>query len=544
VRALTNSVSHDLLFIAKNDNVLIMSELLVSTENPDLVVPYSRGVVDGSAPGDGLFTPEDFTKFSRPKLADLSGLSYPELYFAVHSSFVGDSIPEAVQKEMAKSIYGPENFPEAEDGDIAPLVKLGEKLYYKELGEKGPTESFKDFGLLPLGEELNYFLDQLQQKRVIVLASTGDTAPAAMKALQGKKNAAIVALTSADGGSEVQKGQMGQMSDGETVFNLSVEDGNFDDCQRIVRELNKQFSLGAANSINIARIASQVVYYFDAYFQAIEQSGEQIGDPVNFSVPSGNAGNILAGFFAKKMGLPINKLIVATTDKYDTLHRVVQEGVYEPGTYDKPTYASSMDISVPNNLRRIIHYLLQSEGTDPRQAADYLQKFSQPGRVSLDEIDLPMDAMKRAGFESDICSDGNILAEIKREFGSSGYLLDPHGATGMYAARSFIRKMEQEDSENAGIPTVVFGTAHPGKFPDTTKLATGKSVEMPDSLKRAREWGSSSGFEPVANDTAQVAEFILRNVSPDFRQSMVKPEAHQRVFRRHLARARNPVERL
>lgn len=406
----------------------------------------SQGFIDtvlmGLADDGGLMIPAEIPVISPATLKEWSKLSYKELFLEIFSHYTNEEIPYEDLKEMVNKSYA--NF---RDSEVTPVKKINDSLYILELFH-GPTFAFKDVALQFMGEFYSY-VSKKQGKIIHILGATsGDTGAAAIQGVRGKEGIRICILHPHQKVSKVQELQMTTVDD-ENVLNLSVK-GNFDDCQKIIKELfadldfKSKHHLRAINSINFVRILAQTVYYFYAYFQ-IEQ-GEK-SKKVNFSVPSGNFGNIFSGFLAKKMGLPINKLIIATNEN-NILERFVQTGEYKPGDF-KSTHSPSMDIQVASNFERYLYYFLDQ---DAEKVSDYMKKFQEEGEIVIGPEDLNR---VKSDFVAYGASNEQCLELISKFKADYDYLLDPHTACGIAAYEEY----NGEDEI-----CISFATAHPAKF--------------------------------------------------------------------------------
>ncbi|GGG61979.1 threonine synthase [Paenibacillus radicis (ex Gao et al. 2016)] len=409
----------------------------------------------------GLLVPSEIPAISAAKLKEWQNLSYQELVLEIFSYYTNDEIPQEDLKKLVNDSYSTFRDPE-----VTPVRKLNDSLYLLELFH-GPTFAFKDIALQFMGQLYTY-VSRKQNKTIHILGATsGDTGASAIEGVRGKEGIKIAILHPNGKVSKVQELQMTTVQD-SNVLNLSVE-GNFDDCQRIIKDLFADLDfkannhLCAINSINFVRILAQTVYYFYAYFQVVKQTGSE--QPLNFSVPTGNFGDIFAGYLAKRMGLPVNKLILATNEN-NILERFIQEGVYKPGGF-RSTYSPSMDIQVASNFERYLYYVLDE---NPAQIRELMDGFKRDG-----EIVIPADALARVqvefaahGVQGQECLD--TISKYKTE---TGYLLDPHSACGV--AASDVRSGAQE-------VTISLATAHPAKFNEAIALC-GIEQQFPEQIE-------------------------------------------------------------
>lgn len=420
-------------------------------------------------------------------MADWKNLSYVDLAVEVVTPFVGDELPRSELERIIAESYAEFDHPE-----IAPVTELGDNEYLLELYH-GPTLAFKDFALQVLGRLLDHVLKKNDQRVVILGATSGDTGSAALEGCRHSDHVDIFILHPHQRVSEVQRRQMTTVT-GDNVFNLAVE-GNFDDCQRIVKAAFADQSflpagrqLVAVNSINWARILMQIVYYFSAALK--------LGAPdkaVSFSVPTGNFGDIYAGYLAKHMGLPIDQLVVATNEN-DILHRFISNNDYSATQLSK-TYSPSMDILVSSNFER---YLFDMFGRDAEQLTDFMRRFGKEELSVSEEQWRQVQAM----FDSASVNDEKtcqVIAEVKQ---ATGKLLDPHTAIGVESARIVRRSQD--------VPMVTLATAHPAKFGDAITAAGLDLPELPAHLADLFE--RDERYAVIANDLAQVNSYIKAHI--------------------------------
>lgn len=421
----------------------------ISTRGAAPALGFEDVVLTGLASDGGLYVPEHLPQFSHAEIASWAGLPYRELAFKVISPFVAGAIPDADLKRIIDTSYGT-----FRHNAIAPLVQTGHNEWILELFQ-GPTLAFKDFALQFLGHLLDYILAKRQQKVVVLGATSGDTGSAAIEGCRRCENVDIFILHPHQRVSDVQRRQMTTVLE-PNVHNIALR-GNFDDCQNLVKAsfadqsfLPSGRQLVAVNSINWARIMAQIVYYFYAALA--------LGAPhrkISFSVPTGNFGDIFAGYLAQRMGLPVEQLVIATNSN-DILHRCISGNDHTK----KPLQHSlspSMDIMVSSNFERMLFDLYERDGNQIRQL---MEDFKTTGRLTLGA-----EPLRRAQnlFSSYRLSDEETVAVIREVFETTEYLLDPHTAIGVQAARKTRR--------DAATPMVCLATAHPAKFPDAVRQA-------------------------------------------------------------------------
>jgi threonine synthase len=436
----------------------------ISTRHGSQGTPAPLGFEDimlaGLARDGGLYLPAEWPQFSTAEIAVLKGLSYTELAFRIMRPFVGDTFDEATFRRLIDEAYAAFETPE-----VAPLKSLGDSgLHLLELFH-GPTLAFKDVALQLLGRMLDQTLTARGQHATIVGATSGDTGSAAIEAVRDRKTIDIFMLFPKGRVSEVQRRQMTTVS-APNVHNIAVQ-GTFDDCQDLAKAcfndlaFRDRHALTAVNSINFARVMAQIVYYFWA---ALKLGAPE--RPVAFTVPSGNFGNVYAGYAAKQMGLPISHFVVGTNSN-DILARFFESGVMTT-TKVVPTFSPSMDIQISSNFERLLFDLYDRNGVT---LADAMTAFRSTGTLKVGANAL---AGVRQLFDAGRVDEPGTLAAIadcRRRFGET---IDPHTAVGYVVA--------QQHRRDPAVPMVVLATAHPAKFPDAVEKATGVRPPLPARL--------------------------------------------------------------
>jgi threonine synthase len=440
----------------------------VSTRGGAAAKRFTEILLEGLASDGGLYVPESFPRADLPAWRNLS---YPDLAFAILSQFMDDvpDLKSLVRKTYTKEIFG--------SADIAPLKTLEPGLHILELSN-GPTLAFKDMAMQLLG---NLFETTLKQNLNILGATSGDTGSAAEYAMRGKKNVNVFMLSPQGRMSAFQRAQMYSLQDAN-IHNLAVT-GVFDDCQDMVKQVNadaafkEKYRIGAVNSINWARVAAQVVYYFKGYFAATKSDAES----VSFAVPSGNFGNIYAGYVARRMGLPVRKLILATNEN-DVLDEFFRTGKYRVRREAVATSSPSMDISKASNFERYVFDLLERDGAR-------VKKLFSDGAFEL--------SVERKGFVSGRSSHADRIATIRSIHSKCGVVIDPHTADGV--------KVGLEHREPA-VPLICLETALPAKFADTIREALGRDPEMPQGFEKLE--ALPQRCEVIEADAEAVKRFI------------------------------------
>jgi threonine synthase len=456
----------------------------VSTRGEAPELGFSDALLTGLARDGGLYVPEAIPTLARTSIAALAGRPYAEAAASVMSPFVASDMPPGALAAMTSETYAGFRHPAT-----APLVQIADNLFVLELFH-GPTLAFKDFAMQFLGRAMNAILEQRGQRATIVGATSGDTGAAAIEAFAGRSRADVFILYPHERVSDVQRRQMTTVGDAN-VHALAVH-GTFDDCQAIVKSLfnhhafRDEMALSAVNSINWARILAQIVYYFT--------SAVALGAPgrnVSFTVPTGNFGDVLAGWFAKRMGLPIERLTIATNDN-DILARALDAGTYRTLGV-RPTQSPSMDIQVSSNFERL---LFSAVGEDSGAVRGLMGNLAQSGAFAI-----PPAALKaiRDEFSAFATIEADCAAEMARVHRECGYLIDPHTAVAVHAARRSLK-------EDPSTPMIALSTAHPAKFPDAVKAATGVSPTLPPHLHDLMR--REERFTVVPNDAAAIERFI------------------------------------
>jgi threonine synthase len=456
----------------------------VSTRGEAPQLNFVEVMLAGLARDGGLYVPVSWPALDAKAIAGFAGRPYAEVAVEVIRPFVGDSIAEADLARMAREAYGTFRHPAT-----APLVQLGDSLFVLELFH-GPTLAFKDLAMQLVARLMDHVLHARAERTTIVVATSGDTGGAAIEAFRGRSQVDVVVLFPHGRISEVQRRMMTTAPD-SNVHALAVE-GTFDDCQALVKAMfnhhafRDRVRLSGVNSINWARIVAQVVYYFTA--------AVALGSPhrkVAFTVPTGNFGDVYAGFVASRMGLPVDRLVVATNVN-DILVRSFATGVYEQRDVIATT-SPSMDIQVSSNFERL---LFETCGRDAKQVAALMGSLAQSRRFTV-----PAPALKaiRALFNADRASEQETAATIRAWMREAGYCADPHTAVGLAVA--------EKETRDPSVPMVVLSTAHPAKFPDAVAAACGVTPKLPDWLADLLKRPERVSVLPA--DQAAVEKFVL-----------------------------------
>ena len=455
----------------------------ISTRDNSREYNFEQVFIKGLADDGGLFVPKEVKKYSAKQIDALSNLSYQNLAKEIIYPFIGDfmtvnELSDIVDKSY--SVFRKDN--------VVDLIKLGDtkilELFH------GPTLAFKDIAMQLLGNFYEHYLKKNNKNINVVVATSGDTGAAAIDAIKGKKNMNIFVLHPHEKVSLVQRKLMSTVKE-KNVFNIAIE-GNFDDCQNLVKSMfaDKEFSnsinMSGVNSINWARIIAQAVYYFYTYFQVQDKRS------MNFSVPTGNFGDVYAGYLSKKMGLPINKFIVAT-NKNDILHRAISNGNYEAESVSE-TNSPSMDIQIASNFERLIYDL---NDCDDNETRTIMHGIKENGKYIISK-----DKMEKINkdFLSASMSENEILDTIKEVHIKYDIILDPHSAIGFGS----LNKVNLEGNN------IVLATAHPCKFPEAIDKSIGIKPDLPDELKYVM--GEKENYDIISNNLSKTQQYIKEKI--------------------------------
>ena len=455
----------------------------ISTRDNSKEYSFEQVFIKGLADDGGLFIPKEVKKYSAEQIKALSNLSYQNLAKEIIYPFIGDfmtanELSDIVDKSY--SVFRKDN--------VVDLIKLGDtkilELFH------GPTLAFKDIAMQLLGNFYEHYLKKNDKNINVVVATSGDTGAAAIDAIKGKRNMNIFVLHPHEKVSLVQRKLMSTVKE-KNVFNIAIE-GNFDDCQNLVKSMfaDKEFSnsinMSGVNSINWARIIAQAVYYFYTYFQTQDKR------PINFSVPTGNFGDVYAGYLSKKMGLPINKFIVAT-NKNDILHRAISNGNYEAESVSE-TNSPSMDIQIASNFERLIYDL---NDCDDNETSTIMHGIKIKGKYIISK-----DKMEKINkdFLSASMSEEEILDTIKEVHIKYNIILDPHSAIGFGS----LNKVNLEGNN------IVLATAHPCKFPEAIEKSIGIKPDLPDELKYVMD--EKENYDIISNNLSKTQQYIKEKI--------------------------------
>ncbi len=459
----------------------------ISTRGAAPRLSFEEVVLAGLAEDGGLYLPENIPAFSMAEITAMQSLSYTDLAYNIISCFTGNDITADALKNIINEAY--KTF---RHSAIAPTKQLDSNTYLLELFH-GETLAFKDFALQFLGRLLDHILERRGQKATVIGATSGDTGSAAIAGCRGRKNMEIFILYPHGRVSDVQRLQMTTVQD-KNIHNIALN-GTFDDCQDMVKilladmEFRNKYNLTAVNSINWARILAQTVYYF---YTAL-----RLGAPakaVSFSVPTGNFGDIYAGYIAKKMGLPVEQLIIAT-NRNDILARTLATGTYGMAGVE-PSLSPSMDIQISSNFERLLFDLYDRDGA---KITEIMRDFRKNKKFTIEPEKL---SRLRTEFAASSASDEETKNTIKSCYETTGEVLDPHTAVGLFAGNKARRNTET--------PLVVLATAHPAKFPDAVKAACNIHPELPPHLSDL--FTRKEKFVHLENNVDLIKKLIEKNI--------------------------------
>ena len=457
----------------------------ISTRNTKQTFSFKDVFLKSLAPDGGLFVPKKIPFYKPEELNGLKDISYNELAENIILKFCSDEFSKEEIKEIVNKSY--KNF---RVNDVVSIKKIGEanllELYH------GPTLAFKDIAMEIIGNMFEKILKKNNLKINIIVATSGDTGAAAINAIKNKSNMNIFVLHPENKISDVQRKFMTTINS-KNVFNIALE-SNFDGCQKIVKQMftdanfSNSINMSGVNSINWARIVAQIVYYFFSYFKVAKKN-----EKINFSVPTGNFGDIYAGYIAKKMGLPINKLIIAT-NKNDILNRAIKSGIYKPLKVEH-TVSPSMDIQVASNFERLIFDVYNC---DSEKISNLMKNLKQNGEFQIDK-----SCLKKINevFCSESLSEEETKSIIKKTYTNQKIHVDPHTAVAIGVTKKIIIEGN----------TIILATAHPSKFPDVVSKETTINPELPDDLKDILI--KKEQFNRLPNDLKEVQKFILGRIS-------------------------------
>ena len=456
----------------------------ISTRNKSQNFTFKEVFLNGLAADGGLYVPRKIPFYSKKDLNFLKELSYKKLATKIIYDYCSDQFSEPEIKDLVNKSY--KKFAVK---NVVNIKRIG-NIHLLELFH-GPTLAFKDIAMQIIGNMYEKILSKKNKTTNIIVATSGDTGAAAISALKGRKNLNLFVLHPHNKISKVQRKLMTTVKE-KNIFNLAIK-GNFDDCQKLVKTMfsdnlfRKEINMSGVNSINWARIVAQIVYYFFAYFKV-----NKLKKKINFSVPTGNFGDVFAGYIAKKMGLPINKLIVAT-NKNDILKRAINTGIYKPKKVEQ-TISPSMDIQVASNFERLIFF---TKSSDAAATAKIMKKFKENHKFKLDSKQVKVI---KKDFLSENLSEKETKKIIKKINDRYNTLVDPHTAIGIGVLEKVLKNGTN----------IVLSTAHPCKFPKAVKLSSGKLPKFPSVVKKIMK--KRENFNILPNDIYKLKKLIRQKI--------------------------------
>ncbi|MGC8765002.1 MAG: threonine synthase [Brevinematia bacterium] len=465
----------------------------ISTRGNYNPVESTKAIILGMVPKGGLFVPESLPNID---LTDLKGKNYKEVAFEVMKNFLTGSENDFSEDEIKMAIEKAYNTEKFDTSEICPLKKIKERFYILELWH-GPTAAFKDIALQIMPHLFVISMEKQNHKKesVILVATSGDTGKAALEGFKNVPKTKIIVFYPSGGVSKVQELQM-TTTDGKNTYVIGVE-GNFDDCQTMVKKIfadsefkeevsRRGFEFSSANSINWGRLLPQIVYYFWAYLKLIEDGALYFGDEVNICVPTGNFGNILAAYYAKRMGLPV-KMLICASNSNNVLSDFINTGVYNSDREFFKTFSPSMDILISSNLER---FLFEISSRNPQKIIRWYEELLKDKRFKVDESTKTRIKKELYG---NYATEAETLSEIKEMFFSYNYLIDPHTAVGVNVYKKYLAETRDET------PLILCSTASPYKFNNAVYMAlTGKNA-YDDEFLTLSELNEITGFKIPAN---------------------------------------------
>ncbi len=485
--------------------------MLYKSTRGDLEVSFSDSILWGLTPQGGLVIPSAFPSYSKDQLTAMSNMEYPELALTIMKDFV-DDIPLEDLKGLINITYTEKVF---DSKDITPIAQIGKGEYILEL-YKGPTLAFKDLALQFLGNVFEYVLGNMKSTTNIITATSGDTGSAAIHGIKGKKRLRIFVLTPEGRMSKFQTAQMYSVID-PSVFNIAVS-GSFDDCQDMVKKISEdivfreKYHLGYMNSINWARILAQIVYYAKGVFDIQKRENLPLNHEIDVSVPTGNFGDILAGYYARKIGIPIGKLILATNEN-NVLDIFFKQGLYRIGKKEEViiTDSPSMDITSASNFERFIYDITNE---NPEEVKSLWHQIKENRFFDISKTKY-FEKIKNSGIISGSVTKKQRYETIRKVYQESKIIIDPHTANAVFLANQFKRPK---------IPIMCLATASPIKFEESITEALGKEIalkipiEYKDLEKRPQKF-----IRIKSGDISPLKEFIAKNaISDELKKVIVK----------------------
>lgn len=464
--------------------------MLVNTGCSNSPVPVSEAILNGYAPDNELYTFREYPEITAKELAGLNGESYANIFYAVTKKLLGSAMPDEVLRATANAAYSPDNFDFDEEDHNLRFTTLPSGIHVVGLSD-GPTGAFKDMAMQPFARWMSHLQAETGNPLTILLSTSGDTGPAALNAFSGLANTEIINMLPEAGVSAFQWSQMAELADIEGIHVLEVG-GDFSYINDLHMVADLAYDLGSVNSVNIARIIAQVPYYAASYIKAVEREGLQIGDPVDVSIPSGNFGNGLSAIIARKIGIPIRKIILATNEN-NTLDTLMSTGVFKLSEFQH-TDSSAQDVRMPSNIWR---YFAMAFDNDPEKIGQVYHKLKQFGSVTMSEIGV-VDTGLNEGIVSATISAAQRRQTIRNVYESSGkkIMIDPHTANGVAAITQLGVGLRDK-----AIPVLAMETAKPFKFNESMMNILGVVPPRPERFQGLEERQTTTILKKITDAT-------------------------------------------
>lgn len=474
---------------------------LVNTGDATTTTPISQAILEGYAPGNELYTFTELPILTADELASLQGASYAEIFYQVTKKLLGSALPDEVLRATADEVYALDNFDFDPSDKNLRFTELPSDIHIVGLSD-GPTGAFKDMAMQPFARWMSYLQAQNNKPLSILLSTSGDTGPAALHAFGGLANTEVVAMLPKCGVSAFQWAQMAELSNPASGTHALEVEGSFSDINDIHMQADLVYSLGAVNSVNIARIIAQVPYHVASYLKAITLSGGKLGDPVDMSIPSGNFGNALAAIIARKMGVPIRNIMIATNEN-NTLDTLFKKRVFSLSDFQH-TDSSAQDVKMPSNAWR---YLAMLYGNDTNKISETYQQLTATGEANIDTIGIADESLIDGVYSTTITA-GERRTTIQQVYETSGkqIVIDPHTANAVAGAV----QLRERTGDQAPAPLVAYETAKPFKFADTIEQILGSTPSRPERFIGLEERQASKALPQIA-DITELLDYLAEH---------------------------------
>lgn len=460
--------------------------MLINTGDVDNPTPVSQAMLDGYAPGSELYTYPQFPEVKHEELLELKDADYSTVFYKITKKLLGSALPDEILRSTAEEAYSIDNFDLDDDSNLR-FTTLPSGIHIVGLSD-GPTGAFKDMAMQPFARWMSYLQAEKGEPLTILLSTSGDTGPAALNAFAGLGNTEIIGMLPREGVSSFQRAQMAELSELGGVHVLEVE-GSFSDLNDLQMEAGKKYKLSTVNSVNISRIIAQIPYYVASYLKAIRLEGKEVGAPVDISVPSGNFGNALSAIIARKMGVPIRNIIVATNEN-NTLDQLIRTGVFQLSEFQH-TDSSAQDIKMPSNVWRYFSMLFNN---DTEKITQVFNTLEEEGAVKIGEIGIDDSSVIEGVKSATIYKDdrAHAITDIYEGSGNE-IIIDPHTANGVAA----IHKL---GTKEPGVPMLSMETAKPFKFNEAMMRIIGVQPPRPKRFEGLEQKQRDKKLVQIANE--------------------------------------------